>query len=248
MAGASAASEPPGDVRAAQRGVELPRFAPRHQGRARRRKRGTLDHQHLGRAVARQRGLEVGGADTLQHELARRQVGRRQPGPLAVRRHGDQEGVAAFLEQVVGHHRARRDHFDHGTLHDAAGGLGIFDLLADRDAEAAFDQLADVALDRLHRHAGQRRLGRGAVVARGEGEAQRAGPDVGVVVEHFVEVAHAEQQDGVAVPRLDLAVLLHQRRGDVEAGEGHGRRTTKGSPPTTRAAARATLSAAACVA
>ena len=36
-----------------------------------------------------------------------------------------------------------------------------------------------------------------------------------VLAERLVEVAHAEQQDRVAVHRLDAVVLLHQRRLDV---------------------------------
>jgi hypothetical protein len=37
---------------------------------------------------------------------------------------------------------------------------------------------------------------------------------LGVLVEHLVEVAHPEEQDRALVPRLDLPVLLHQRRRD----------------------------------
>src|SRR5207249_6677586 len=45
------------------------------------------------------------------------------------------------------------------------------------------------------------------------------------------EVAHTEKQDGVRVPRIDLAILLH------EGGVGlhprrHGSSTTNGWPPT----------------
>ncbi len=55
------------------------------------------------------------------------------------------------------------------------------------------------------------RAGEGhAVAPAGERDGEDPGGDLGVVVEHLVEVAHAEKQDLVAVARFDLAVLLEQ--------------------------------------
>ena len=97
--------------------------------------------------------------------------------------------------------------------------LGILDLLADRDAIAVLHEPAQILLARLHRHAGERHFGRAAVVARRERQAEHARRRLGVVVEHLVEVAHPEEQDRALMPRLDLPVLLHQRRRD---GAAHG--------------------------
>src|SRR5438034_956697 len=58
------------------------------------------------------------------------------------------------------------------------------------------DQPSQVISRRLHGDAGERYLGRAAVIAGREGEAQLARGDLGVVLEHLVEVAHPEKQDG----------------------------------------------------
>ena len=96
------------------------------------------------------------------------------------------------------------------------------------------DQTPQVLGSGLHGNAGERDLGGAAVVAAGEREAQLACGELGVVFEHFVEVAHPEEKDGLRMPRLDVAVLLHQggvgRRG-VDP-PGHGSSTTNGWPPT----------------
>lgn len=48
-------------------------------------------------------------------------------------------------------------------------------------------------------------------VARGEGELEFAGGDDGVVVEELVEVAEAEEDEGVGVCVLGGTVLPHHR-------------------------------------
>ncbi len=42
-----------------------------------------------------------------------------------------------------------------------------------------------------------------------EDDAKLAARELGVVFEHFIEVAHPKKQDGLRVPGLDVAVLLH---------------------------------------
>jgi len=70
---------------------------------------------------------------------------------------------------------------------------------------------ADLAIvlptDRIHQSAWQR----DAVAAAGQRDAEQLGGALGVVEEHLVEVAHAKEQDRVLVPRLDFAVLQHER-------------------------------------
>ena len=41
---------------------------------------------------------------------------------------------------------------------------------------------------------------------------ERAGGDQGIFVKHLVEVAHAEEQDGIAVLLLGIQILPHRRR------------------------------------
>ena len=60
---------------------------------------------------------------------------------------------------------------------------------------------------------------------------------MGVLEEHLVEVAHAEEEDRILVARLDLPILLDQwrarRRGTVLGHPcGHGTLTRKGLPPS----------------
>ena len=60
-------------------------------------------------------------------------------------------------------------------------------------------------------HSAERnRVGAG-FVARGEGDREQLGGNLCILVKHLVEVADAEQQNGVGIAALDLAVLPHQR-------------------------------------
>ena len=61
-------------------------------------------------------------------------------------------------------------------------------------------------------HAGEGQVTGFAGGARGQGEAQQACAFFGVVAEHFVEVAHAEEENRVGVLTLKVHVLLHRRR------------------------------------
>ena len=122
------------------------------------------------------------------------------------------EVVPRAVEQVVGERDARRDRLDDFAPHDALGRLGIFDLLADRDAKALLHEPSHVVAGRLHRNAGERHARRAAVVPRRQREPEHARRRFGVVVEHLVKLAHAKKQDRVLVPSLDLAILLHERR------------------------------------
>jgi len=46
----------------------------------------------------------------------------------------------------------------------------------------------------------------------GEGEAERSRGYLCILIEHFVEITHPEEQNRVLMTRFDLPVLLHQRR------------------------------------
>ena len=66
----------------------------------------------------------------------------------------------------------------------------------------------------LSRDAAHRRLLLGglAAVARGENEIQLARGELCVLVEHLVEVAETEKEDGILILLLDLKILAHHRR------------------------------------
>jgi hypothetical protein len=69
-----------------------------------------------------------------------------------------------------------------------------------------FRQIAVEGDGRYARHR-DRRAGGGA--ALGQRNVQKLGGTARVVVEHFVEIAHAIEQQDVGVLRLDAQVLLH---------------------------------------
>ncbi len=64
---------------------------------------------------------------------------------------------------------------------------------------------------------------RSAVIAPGgQGDAQRGGRLLRVLEEQFVEVAHAEEDQGVGLAGLGLEELGHHRSGAGRIGHGRG--------------------------
>src|SRR5262249_28894649 len=111
------------------------------------------------------------------------------------------------------HQRAGRDDPYDLALDDALRLAWILDLIADRDAKTLADQAGDVAVDCEKRNAPHRDAPpRGLLESRRELHIQPQRTDQGVFIEHFVEVAHAEQQDGVAMLFLGVEILTHRRR------------------------------------
>jgi len=134
--------------------------------------------------------------------------------------HGDgrQAIGAAGVQQPVLGQGARGDDAHHVAAHHrlaaAFPGLGgVFHLLADGDLEAGPDQLGQVGLRRVRRHPGHgdRRAGMGAAMGQGDADGGRSAG--GVVEEQLVEIAHAEEHQGVGLARLGLEILRHHRRG-----------------------------------
>ena len=208
--------------------VELPSLACRHGADGRR-------HWMIGRNdepagfVARQRRFDVSRGDDLEDQLAGGDVEGSEPRGRAARIHCDDVVISVSDEPVVREHRAGRHRLDHGSADDALGQLGIFDLLTDRDAVPLGDEPPQVLGGGFHGNTRERDLRRAAVIARREREPQLARGELGIVLEHLVEIAHPEKQDGLGVAGLDVTVLLHER------GLGHrrhGSSTTKGRPPT----------------
>ncbi len=100
---------------------------------------------------------------------------------------------------------------------DLFAGAGLLHLFADGDFEAGADEAGDVNFRRRGRDAAHGHGLARFAVAGGEGDLQFARGDDGVFVEEFVEIAQAEEQQGVRVALLDRMILLHQRGG----GFGH---------------------------
>ena len=207
----------------AELSIEFPRLS-------RRRRRSWCSERRLSRQdqfpgfEPCQRLLEIGDRHNLEDQFTRREIERGQADGWAARIEGDEIVVAIADEPVVGEHGAWRNRFHHGPADDAFGELGVLDLLADRDPMALGDQPAQILGGRFHGNARQRDRGGAAVVAGRQRQPQLARGELGIVLEHFVEVAHPEEQDGLGITGLDVAVLLHHRC----FGDRHGSSTTKG--------------------
>jgi len=85
-------------------------------------------------------------------------------------------------------------------------------LLADRHLVPGGDQPGDVRLGGVVRHPGQRQLLPAPHLARGEGDIEDARGDLGVLLEHLVEVAETEEEEDIGVLALDRQILLPYRR------------------------------------
>ncbi len=119
----------------------------------------------------------------------------------------------------VGQRSRRHDAHDFAP-HQPLGLLRVLDLLADGDPEPLLHQLRQVAVHGVIGHAAHRDAAAARVLAaRGQRQLQRPRGHESVLVEHLVEVAHPEEDDGVAVLALRLEVLPHGRRG-LGGGDG----------------------------
>ena len=107
--------------------------------------------------------------------------------------------------------RAGRDDPCHGALHDPLRDSSILDLITDGDPEPLLQQLRDIPLGGVVRHAAHRRLIARSTTARREGQRQRLRGGAGVVIEHLVEIAQPVHEDAVGMLGLDLLVLPEHR-------------------------------------
>ena len=213
----------------AQRRVELPGLAVGdRQPRGEHRLRMLLAvDQHLGRRQARQPRAEFALATLRQADLA---LCHRQPGQadgLALGRERQQDRVLLVGQQFrIGDGAGRHD-AHHLALDRALGCADLADLLGDRHRFAKPDQLAQVGLERMHRHPGHDDRFAAALAARGQCDVQQRVGLAGIVEEDLVEVPHAIEHQRVGMVGLDAKVLLHHGRVLAEIvgrGAAHRRR------------------------
>ena len=142
--------------------------------------------------------------------LPRRNIGPGQPASAASSwRAQGRKVVVAFAGKVgIFHHCAGGDYAGNSAFYQPLGGLGVFCLVADGNVVALVDELGNVALNRMPRHAAH---GNGVfriLAAAGEGNLKFARRHLGVVVEQFIKVAHAVKQQSIGMLCLDAHVLL----------------------------------------
>src|SRR5467141_1596046 len=124
---------------------------------------------------------------------------------------GREEIVFAGVKKRPVSSRTWRYHAHHLAAHELFARTGQFHLIADRDLESGANQARDVAFRGVVRNAAHGNRLALFAVARGESDLKLARGDYRVFVEKFVEIAQAEEQQGVRVARLDGVILLHQR-------------------------------------
>ena len=183
------------------------------------------------------RGAPDGERALREHELARRQRvehgeeilrrriareaefagGEVHPGGVqaaAVACEGGEVTVAGGVE-LVGLERCPRTQDARDGAADESARLGRLGLVADGDLAAGGEDFADVVVGGVERDARHR-----VAVAPGEGDAEEFGADLGVLEKQLVEIAEAEEEQGVGrEAAFHLKVLLQHRR---ELLVGHG--------------------------
>ena len=108
-------------------------------------------------------------------------------------------------------------------------GRRVAHLLADRHLVALGDEAGEVGIEGVVGDAGE---GHAQVLAHrlgGERYLQLAGAELGVLVERLVEVAEAEEDDGVRVASLDVEILASDRGQGRASREESGLFYTNGS-------------------
>ena len=76
----------------------------------------------------------------------------------------------------------------------------VLDLFTDRDPKPFLDESRNVRVGRVVGHAAHRdRTATAVLRPRRQGQLEGARGDEGILVEHLVEVAHAEEDEGVGV-------------------------------------------------
>ena len=202
----------------AERRVELPgrplgeRRARGHERGRQRGRRRIATHQHLGRRQPGQPAREFTLAAFGQTQPPAGHTEPREAEARPLLRHREQQGVGALGQQLAVGHGAGRHHAHHLALDRPFGRGHVAHLLGNRHRLALLDELAEIAVDRMHRHARHHHRLAGRVAARGERDVEQAMRAARVVEKQLVEIAHPVEQQGVRMLGLDAQVLLHHRR------------------------------------
>jgi hypothetical protein len=135
---------------------------------------------------------------------------------LAHRDGGQTIGPAGVQQTVLGQGSGGNDPddvaVDHGLGAALAGHGRGFQLFADRGLEPLPDQPRQIAVQGMDRHPGHGDVLALVFTPFGQGDAEGPGGDLRVLEEQFVEIAHAEEDDGVRLAGLGRQELRHDRR------------------------------------
>ena len=187
-----------------------------------------LGGENFRRVEAAEHGGKAGFVHLLGFEQARGNIGPGKAQREAIRDHREQKiGPACFQQtlfrQRAGghqpHHVARQRPLRPARL----GRRRVLHLLDDGDAEATTDQPRQIHLRLPDRHTAHRNRLALMLATGGQRNIQRRRRRLRVGEEQLIEIAHAEKQQGVFMPRLDGEPLRHGGAGPGGAGES-GRR------------------------
>ena len=133
---------------------------------------------------------------------------------------------ALLVEAFLIDEGARGDDPDDLALDDPASLFRVLDLFADRHPVTGVEQASEVHIDRLHRDTRHRdRLSSLLLTTGGEGDPEEFGRALGILVEHLVEIPHAEEEDLLGMLLLGGDELLHHRGRRALCGGTTGHRT-----------------------
>ena len=141
--------------------------------------------------------------------LARGHVHEGQAADLPGEAHGQQVGVALFVQQGGLRHRAGGHHADHVAADQPLGQGGVLHLLADGDLEAALHELLHIGIHRVMGHAGHGRALLQPALLAGQRQLQLLGHGHRVVKEHLIKIPHAVEEQAAGILLLHLEVVLH---------------------------------------
>jgi hypothetical protein len=150
-------------------------------------------------------------------KFSRRKIERRKTYAIPSRCHRCQKIIFLRIQRRI-RRRARRHHASYLAPYQSLCQAGIFNLFANRDLEAATDQLRDVAFGGMVRHAAHGDIRAFFFIARGQGDLQFARRQNGVIEEKLVEIPQPEEQQSVGMLFLNGGILPHQRCGGLRHG------------------------------
>ena len=142
-------------------------------------------------------------------EFARGYVRVGDPGLFPVDIYAQQVVVRLVLQHGGIRHRTGGDDADHVPFHQAFGQRRILHLFADGDLVSLADQLFNVCIHGVIRHAAHRRPFLQAAVLACQCQFQLMGCCFRVLEKQLVEVSQPEQQQAVRIRVVDPEVLLH---------------------------------------
>ena len=154
---------------------------------------------------------------TLQREGPGRKFGDGDGHPIIRSRcHRGHEVLAAGLEEGFVYQRSRCEDPGDRSIDHALCILRILNLVADRDANALFDESSKIILCGMVRHPGHGH----ALGPLGQGDSEESVGRLRIRTEQLVEVAHSKKQQAVRMRRFEARELSH--RGGFPLGTAIG--------------------------